>query len=234
MIELKITGTNYKEIKKQIFELANDIATDSDDDLEIQSASVRNDVGHTGVGNTTPMGAIGGMPTLNTSFTAPNAMTGTQGQSQVAAPTRKRRSKAEVEADKAAKLQAAQAEVVAAQATHTPAPIAIPQVPTTQHVVNIPSETHAPQAVPVSQPVAPPPVQAAPPGAYTLETFKTNLVMILNGLLGSGKLNSTWISETSKVVFGGADIWLWSQNQEKIAELFGMFIEWGFIQEFKV
>lgn len=224
MIELTIKGNNYKEIKKQIFELANDIATDSDDDIQIQPASVR---------PTLPVNESTGVVP---SFVVPP----TQPMNEVPAPARKRRSKAEIEADKAAKLQAAQAEVQQAQASHAPvAPaITIPQVPTTNHVVTIPQATPEPapvqQAQPavVQQPVQPAPVQA-PAGAYTLETFKANLVMILNSLLSTGKLNSAWISDTSQKVFGGADIWLWSHNQEKIAELFGMFVEWGFIQEFK-
>lgn len=206
MIELTIKGTSYKEIKKQIFELANDIATDSDDNIEIQPASVRQE---------TP------------SFAQPAPSHVVNHAEPVQAPKRSRRSKAEIEAERVAKLQVAQAEVQQAQASHAPvAPITIPQVPTTNHVVNIPQE----QAAPVIQP---PPVQTAAPGGYTLATFKANLVMILNGLLSTGKLNSAWISDTSQKVFGGADIWLWSQNETKIAELFGMFIEWGFIQEFK-
>lgn len=220
MIELKITGTNYKEIKQQVFQLANDISTDTDDDIQIQPASIRNDVGHTGVGITAPMAMAQGP--------------GVAGPVQPEAPAKRtRRSKAEIEAEKAAKLAAAQAEVQQAQASHAPA-ITIPQVPTTQHVVNIPTEAPQQQVAPaVVQPIAPPPVQVAPPGAYTLETFKQNLVMILNGLLNTGKLNSAWIADTSTQVFNGADIWLWSQNETKIAELFNMFIQWGFIQEFK-
>ena len=219
MIELTIKGNNYKEIKKQIFELANDIATDSDDDIEIQPASVR---------PTLPVNESTGVVP---SFVVPP----TQPMNEVPAPARKRRSKAEIEADKAAKLQAAQAEVVAAQASHaTTPPITIPRVPTTNHVVNIPTEVPSAAPTPVVvQQAPPPPAIQAPAGAYTLETFKQNLVMILNGLLSTGKLNSAWIADTSKAVFGGADIWLWSQNQEKIAELFSMFVEWGFIREFK-
>lgn len=217
MLELKVVGNNYKELKQKLFELANDIATDSGDELEIQPAAVRPSTPATIVPSFTP-------PSMTTPVTQPEA------------PKRSRRSKAEVEADKLAKLQSSQAEVAAAQASHVPAtPISIPQVPTTNHVVSMPTrEPHADQ-VPavVQQPVTPPPVQV-PAGAYTLETFKTNIVMILNGLLSTGKLNSAWISDTSQQVFGGADIWLWSQNETKISELFGMFIQWGFVQEFKV
>ena len=213
MIELKVTGSNYKEIKKQIFELANDLATDTGDDIEIEPASVRQPA---------PTVSSPSFPNMTTPVTQPEA------------PKRTRRSKAEVEADKAAKLQSSQAEVAAAKASHTPAaPITIPQVPTTNHVVNMPTEAPAAVQQTVQQPVAPPPVQA-PSGAYTLETFKANIVMILNGLLSTGKLNSAWIADTSQQVFGGADIWLWSQNEAKITELFAMFIQWGFVQEFKV
>lgn len=226
MIELVIKGTNYKDIKKQIFELANDIATDSDDNIEIQPASVRESV-----------------------LQQPAPSHVVNHAEPVQAPKRTRRSKAEIEADRAAKLQAAQAEVAQAQASHqAPAPITIPQVPTTNHVVNIPAREPYADQVPVQQapatfmpdlqqaaPVIQPPVQQVqvPPGAYTLETFKSNLVMILNSLLSTGKLNSAWISDTSQKVFAGADIWLWSQNEPKIAELFNMFAEWGFIQKFE-
>ena len=180
MITLTVTGSNYKEIKQQVFQLANDLAVDSNEDIQIQPASIRNDVGQTG-----GSGSATGIPS------------GPSGSSVAPAPAKRtRRSKAEVEADKAAELQAAQAEVQQAQASHpAQTPITIPQMPTTQHVVSIPTEAPAPvqQAVPVSQPVTPPTPQA-PPGVYTLETFKANLVMILNGLLSTGKLNSAVIS----------------------------------------
>lgn len=227
VITLTIKGNNYKEIKKQIFELANDIATDSDDDIEIQPQATREFTLTHPAPATVPSFIPPAVPTT--------PLVATQPMNEVPAPARKRRSKAEIEADKAAKLQAAQAEVVAAQASHaTTPPITIPQVPTTNHVVNIPTEVPSAAPTPVVvQQAPPPPAIQAPAGAYTLETFKQNLVMILNSLLSTGKLNSAWIADTSKAVFGGADIWLWSQNQEKIQELFNMFVEWGFIQEFK-
>lgn len=222
MIELKVTGTNYKEIKAQLFDLVNDIkGEDSRPSFEYIEQPMR----HTVNENSTPLSP----------FTQPNVQPQAAAPAQPTAPTRaKRRSKAEIEADRVAKLQASQAEVANAQVQHAPTPINIPQVPTTNHVVSIPTthlvETPAPQAAPVIQ--QPPPVQA-PSGAYTIETFKANLIMILNSLLSTGKLNSAWIADTSQKVFNGQDIWLWSQNESKIQELFNMFAEWGFIQKFE-
>ena len=150
---------------------------------------------------------------------------------------KKRRTKAEIEADKAEKLATAKAEVEAAQASHVPAaPIVIPPMPTTNHVVNIPAEASM-----VQQPVAPvvvtPAPVIAPPlnqtGAYNLQTFKANLVTIISGLLTSGKLNSEWIAKTAKDIFQGQDIWLWSANEPKIEELFNSFVEWNLIQKFE-
>jgi hypothetical protein len=147
----------------------------------------------------------------------------------VETPKRKRRTPEEMEADKAAKLASAQAEVKAAHVA--PAPITIPSMPTTHHAVSLPKET----VEPVQQSFTPPtpaPIQQ-PPNAYNIHTFKQNLIMIVNNLLSSGKLTSQWIADTSAAAFGGAELWMWAQNETKIKELFDNFVEWQFIQKFE-
>ena len=212
MIELKITGNNFAEIRSQLFDVVKDI------DKGAPVETVHTIDTHLGEVKT-PVNSFDVNPE-----TFPSEET-----------KKKRRTKAEVEADKAASLAKAQAEVEAAKASHAPAaPIVIPPTPTTNHVVNIPAEVSM-----VQQPEAPaepvvnvaPPLQATPTNAYTLQTFKANLIPIINALLISGALSSKWIGDTSKEVFGGADLWLWSQNETKIEELFNSFIEWNLIQK---
>jgi hypothetical protein len=208
MIELKITGNTFTEINEQLMDVVNGI----------------------GRGQTTVSVAPQVLPDITP------ASVHTSELAEAAENKKKRRTKAEVEADKAEALAKAQAEVQAAQASHvTVAAVVIPPMPTTNHVVDIPTEQVAVQqpvvhVAPVAPVIAPPVNQN---GAYNLETFKINLVTIISGLLTSGKLNSEWIAKTAKETFAGQDIWLWSANEPKIEELFNCFIEWNLIQKFE-
>ena len=218
MIELKITGNTFTEINEQLMDVVYGIGRDK------KSEPVNTFV-HP---NDAP---------VNT-----NIVSELQESADITTPVateetkKKRRTKAEVEADKAEALAKAQAEVQAAQASHVNvAPVVIPPMPTTNHVVNIPAEQSmvqqpVVQLAPVTPVIAPPLNQN---GAYNLQTFKTNLVTIISGLLTSGKLNSEWIAKTAKETFAGQDIWLWSANEPKIEELFNCFIEWNLIQKFE-
>ncbi len=214
MIELKITGNTFTEINEQLLDVVKGIGHHSTSpDITTRTA--------------TQVEAISNSELDKAPESDP---------AHAIEKKRTRRTKAEVEADKAEALAKAQAEVKAAQASHvTVAPVVIPPMPTTNHVVNIPAEQSMVQQ-PVVQlapvtPVITPPLNQN--GAYNLQTFKTNLVTIISGLLTSGKLNSEWIAKTAKETFAGQDIWLWSANEPKIEELFNCFIEWNLIQKFE-
>lgn len=199
MINLTISGNSFEEINKQLLDVVRGI----------------------GGGPAVSVDTVVQPETHEVTLTpAPQAAT-------VETPKRKRRTPEEMEADKAAKLAAAQAEVKAAQPVQ--APITIPSMPTTHHAVSLPKET----VEPVQQSFTPPAAVQQPANAYNLQMFKQNLIMIVNELLSSGKLTSQWIKDTSQTVFAGADLWMWAQNEAKIKELYDSFVEWQFIQKFE-
>jgi len=221
MIKLEITGQSFTEINAQLMDVVRGIGG---------VPSVKNDEPTTRTATETL--SLRTEQFINNTI---SEMIAPAPQPAAAETTkRKRRSKDEIEADNAAKLASAQAEVKAAQASVAPiaAPITIPSIPTTSHLVSLPRET----AAPVQQSFEVPkqaPVQH-PANAYDLQTFKQNLIMIINDLLTSGKLTSQWIADTSAAAFGGAELWMWAQNEPKIKELFDNFVEWQFIQKFEV
>ena len=203
MIKLEITGQSFTEINAQLMDVVRGIG------------------GAPSVATETiePTHQVNIAETMPKPFVAPTPV--------VETTKRKRRTPEEMEADKAAKLAAAQAEVKAAQPVQ--APITIPSMPTTHHAVSLPKET----VEPVQQSFTPPAPVQQPANAYNLQMFKQNLIMIVNELLSSGKLTSEWIKVTSQTVFAGADLWLWAQNEVKIKELYDSFVEWQFIQKFE-
>lgn len=227
MINLTITGNSFDEINAQLMDVVRGVGYQSS---PIEATTI---VGIP-ASPMEPEEMKRSLSQATNAFVPPNIAV----SNDVTEDKKKRRTKAEVEADKAAKLANAQAEVAAAQASHTPAPaIVIPPMPTTNHVVNIPAEQSMQPAPVVQQQPTPQAPVVAPPlnqnGAYNLQTFKANLVAIISGLLSTGKLNSEWIAKTAKETFGGQDIWLWSANEPKIEELFNCFIEWNLIQKFE-
>lgn len=199
MINLTISGNSFEEINKQLLDVVR------------------------GIGG----GPAVSVDTVVQPETHEVSLTPAPQPAAVETPKRKRRTPEEMEADKAAKLAAAQAEVKAAQPVH--APITIPSMPTTHHAVSLPKET----VEPVQQSFTPPAPVQQPANAYNLQMFKQNLIMIVNELLSSGKLTSEWIKVTSQTVFAGADLWMWAQNEAKIKELYDSFVEWQFIQKFE-
>ena len=228
MIKLEITGNSFAEINEQLLDVVKGIGIGE----HTVSHAPSYDIG-VPASPMNPEAMKRSLSQATNAFVPPNIAV----SNDVEETKKKRRTKAEIEADKAEKLATAKAEVEAAQASHVPAaPIVIPPMPTTNHVVNIPAEASM-----VQQPVAPvvvtPAPVIAPPlnqtGAYNLQTFKANLVTIISGLLTSGKLNSEWIAKTAKDIFQGQDIWLWSANEPKIEELFNSFVEWNLIQKFE-
>lgn len=199
MINLTISGNSFEEINKQLLDVVR------------------------GIGG----GPAVSVDTVVQPETHEVTLTPAPQPAAVETPKRKRRTPEEIEADKAAKLAAAQAEVKAAQPVQ--APITIPSIPTTHHAVSLPKET----VEPVQQSFTPPAPVQQPANAYNLQMFKQNLIMIVNELLSSGKLTSEWIKVTSQTVFAGADLWMWAQNEAKIKELYDSFVEWQFIQKFE-
>ena len=199
MINLTISGNSFEEINKQLLDVVR------------------------GIGG----GPAVSVDTVVQPETHEVTLTPAPQPAAFETPKRKRRTPEEMEADKAAKLAAAQAEVKAAQPVH--APITIPSMPTTHHAVSLPKET----VEPVQQSFTPPAPVQQPANAYNLQMFKQNLIMSVNELLSSGKLTSQWIKDTSQTVFAGADLWLWAQNESKIKELYDSFVEWQFIQKFE-
>lgn len=199
MINLTISGNSFEEINKQLLDVVR------------------------GIGG----GPAVSVDTVVQPETHEVTLTPAPQPAAVETPKRKRRTPEEMEADKAAKLAAAQAEVKAAQPVQ--APITIPSIPTTHHAVSLPKET----VEPVQQSFTPPAPVQQPANAYNLQMFKQNLIMIVNELLSSGKLTSEWIKVTSQTVFAGADLWMWAQNEAKIKELYDSFVEWQFIQKFE-
>lgn len=143
---------------------------------------------------------------------------------------RKRRTKAEIEAEQAAELAALKSEVAANHAAVEVPKFEVPAMPTTNVVVQIPKSDVAPVEEVKPAPVAPPTIpQLNTNNAYTIDTFKSGLVMILNNLLKEGKIDKAWIDATSTKVFEGKDIWDWNKNEAKVTELYNMFISWKFI-----
>lgn len=117
----------------------------------------------------------------------------------------------------------------------TPAPVAPAPMPTTEHRVALPAgpnvlaEAQIP-AQPMPNFAPPAPVQVLPPNTYNVESFRNNLVNILNDLVVAGKINHQWINE-QKPQFGGKDVTQWHENQAACAGLFEMFVQYGLVNK---
>ena len=116
------------------------------------------------------------------------------------------------------------------QAVVTPAPM-----PTTEHRVallagpNVLAEAQIP-AQPMPNFAPPAPVQVLPPNTHNAESFRNNLVNILNDLVVAGKINHQWIND-QKPQFGGKDVTQWHENQAACAGLFEMFVQYGLVNK---
>lgn len=112
----------------------------------------------------------------------------------------------------------------------TPAPM-----PTTEHRVALPAgpnvlaEAQIP-AQPMPNFAPPAPVQVLPPNTHNAESFRNNLVNILNDLVVAGKINHQWIND-QKPQFGGKDVTQWHENQAACAGLFEMFVQYGLVNK---
>ena len=114
-------------------------------------------------------------------------------------------------------------------------PAAPAPMPTTEHRAALPvgadllSSAQIP-ATPAPTFAPPAPVQVLPPNTFTPETFRNNLVNVLNDLAAAGKVNHDWIN-AQKVMFGGKDVTQWSENQASCNSLFEAFVQWGFVNK---
>lgn len=113
------------------------------------------------------------------------------------------------------------------------APVAAPApMPTTEHRVSLPvgpdvlSTAQIP-ATPAPT-FAPPAMQVLPPNTFTPESFRKNLMNVLNDLAAAGKINHDWIN-AQKVQFGGKDVTQWHENAEACNSLFEAFVGWGLV-----
>lgn len=116
------------------------------------------------------------------------------------------------------------------KAVVTPSPM-----PTTEHRVALPTgpnvlaEAQIP-AQPTPNFAPPAPVQVLPPNTHNAESFRNNLVNILNDLVVAGKINHQWIND-QKPHFGGKDVTQWHENQAACAGLFEMFVQYGLVNK---
>lgn len=113
-------------------------------------------------------------------------------------------------------------------------PAAPAPMPTTEHRVSLPvgpdvlSTAQIP-ATPAPT-FAPPAMQVLPPNTFTPESFRKNLMNVLNDLAAAGKINHDWIN-AQKVQFGGKDVTQWHENAEACNSLFEAFVGWGLVNK---
>ncbi len=113
--------------------------------------------------------------------------------------------------------------------------VTLAPMPTTEHRVALPENLSVLQSAQIpAQPMpnfAPPaPVQVLPPNTHNAESFRNNLVNILNDLVVAGKINHQWIND-QKPQFGGKDVTQWHENQAACAGLFEMFVQYGLVNK---
>jgi len=109
-------------------------------------------------------------------------------------------------------------------------------VPTTEVAAKLPEASNVLAAAQLPDPVvpafAPPsqPAQVLPPNTHNPESFRNNLINILNDLAASGKINFDWIN-AQKAQFGGKDVTQWHENKAACEGLFEAFVSWGFVNK---
>ena len=69
-----------------------------------------------------------------------------------------------------------------------------------------------------------------PANTHNAESFRLNLINILNDLAAAGKINHDWLA-AQKPMFGGKDIVQWSENKTACDSLFEAFVGWGLINK---
>lgn len=115
------------------------------------------------------------------------------------------------------------------------APPVAPPAPTTAHRQALPDAGSVLSEMNLSQPVmqqaSPPPMVAplTPPNTYDINSFRQNIVLILNKLADEGKIDHTWINQTKVQAFGGKDIFDWHTDLVASQMLFDTFVKYKFI-----
>lgn len=112
-------------------------------------------------------------------------------------------------------------------------PAAPAPMPTTEHRVSLPVGPDVLSSAQIPSTPAPtfaPPAQVLPPNTFTPESFRNNLVNVLNDLAAAGKINHDWIN-AQKPMFNGKDVTQWSENQASCQSLFEAFVGWGFVNK---
>lgn len=72
------------------------------------------------------------------------------------------------------------------------------------------------------------PIPATQKPAHTLETFKSNLIVTMSGLVISGKLTPEYV-ESLKAYFKVKEIWEVGKDEVKVSELFESLVHYGMI-----
>lgn len=108
-------------------------------------------------------------------------------------------------------------------------PVAIPSIPTTAVHVPFPTEASVLNQIPMQPLVLTPPAVELPPNTHNLESFRNNLVNILNKLSNEGKINETYIGQLK--TWFGKEVYEFAQDEAKCAQLFTVFIDKGFVNK---
>ena len=74
-----------------------------------------------------------------------------------------------------------------------------------------------------------PTFQSPPVNTHTVQSFRDNLLPILNKLVIEGKIDTEWINNTKTTHFNNMDAIHWAKNEAASESLFNTFIQWGFI-----
>lgn len=142
-------------------------------------------------------------------------------KADVEAPKRRRRTKAEIEADNAK----SNSEPIATTIPDIPVPpvMSTPVVPTADVKVDMPQ---APVFAVPAAPVAP--VVPTFIDTKSFQYFTENFVTIMSDLIIQGKINEAWV-EKYKPVFNGAEMIDWLTYPDQLKNLHGFFLQNGLV-----
>lgn len=142
-------------------------------------------------------------------------------KADVEAPKRRRRTKAEIEADNAK----SNSEPIATTIPDIPVPpvMSTPVVPTADVKVEMPQ---APVFAVPAAPVAP--VVPTFIDTKSFQYFTENFVTIMSDLIIQGKINEAWV-EKYKPVFNGAEMIDWLTYPDQLKNLHGFFLQNGLV-----
>ena len=73
-----------------------------------------------------------------------------------------------------------------------------------------------------------PTFQPPPVNTHTVQSFRDNLLPILNKLVIEGKIDTDWINNTKATHFNNMDAIHWAKNEAASESLFNTFIQRGY------